>query len=315
MTITEMNIAIAAREDAPQTRLYTKIIKHSNTQQWDRDVMFLIPGGPGGNHTLYADIEEALLQYADLVIIDLRGCGYSEEADVQVCTLEHHVRDIEAVRLYLNIPEPIIHGCSYGAMVALGFAIRFPNNLSKLILSSGAASGDFVKSAKANLEQKGTSEQIEMAKILWEGRFEGPEQFAEYYKLLAPLYVYYLPSPEELPTLKNSIPYNIELVNYAFKNFLIKFDYRNQLKEVIVPVLIFSGKNDWITDTNQAKILQTGISQSILIVLEKCGHFPWKDQADLFLTNISHFLQNTLTHNDENQIDSYQDEVCCSPRP
>jgi len=288
-----MKIKIAARDDAPETRLYAKIVRQSNTKEWDRSVMILIPGGPGGNHTLYADIEDDLLKYADLVIIDLRGCGYSEKSDVRFCTLDHHICDIEAVRASLKIPTPIIHGCSYGAMVALGFAIFFPDNLSKLILSSGAASGDFIRSAKANLLRRGSPEQIEMAKILWEGKFESPEQFAEYYKVMANLYIYHLPTSGNLPALKHNIPYNVELVNYAFKSFLLEFDYRKLLDKIKVNTLIFSGKNDWITDTAHAEVLHSGIKGSTLFSLDECGHFPWKDQKNLFLSHLGKFLNKS----------------------
>lgn len=305
-----MQIKIAARDGAPETNLYIKIIKRSDRQEWDREVLVLIPGGPGGNHTLYADLEKDLLEYADLVIIDLRGCGYSAKSDVQYCTLDHHIRDIEAVRSHLNIPAPIIHGCSYGAMVALGFAIFFSDNLSKLILSSGAASGDFVRSAKVNLLKRGSPEQIEMANILWEGRFENPAQFTEYYKVMASLYVYHSPKPEELPTLKHSIPYNTDLVNYAFRGFLLEFDYRKLLKRVKIPTLIFSGKNDWITDIEQAELLHSGINGSTLISFDECGHFPWIDQKELFLSNLRLFLSSIPQHdNQAGNNDCYKEKA------
>ncbi|MFC3909441.1 alpha/beta fold hydrolase [Legionella dresdenensis] len=290
-----MKIHIPPRVDAPETNLFAKIIKRFSNTEWDRDVMILIPGGPGGNHTLYADIEESLLEYADLVILDLRGCGYSDKADVRFCTLEHHIRDIEAVRIALNINKPIIHGCSYGAIVALGYAISpYSENLSKLILSSCAASGDFIRAAQENLKKRGTPEQIKIAELLWEGKFESPEQFAEYYKTMAPLYVYHAPKPEELPILKYNIPYNTDLVNYAFKGFLLEFDYRPHLTKVKTPTLIFSGKNDWIIDTEQAEILYAGIARSTLITLDECGHFPWKDQKSAFLSSLKFFLNPAL---------------------
>lgn len=301
-----MKIYIPARDDAPETNLFAKAIKRTSNTEWDRDVMILIHGGPGGNHTLYADIEESLLEYADLVVLDLRGCGYSDKAEVRFCTLEHHIRDIEAVRIALNMDKPIIHGCSYGAIVALGYALSsYSENLSKLILSSCAASGDFIKAAQENLKKRGTPEQIKIAQLLWEGKFESPEQFAEYYRAMAPLYVYHVPKPEELPTLKYHIPYNIDLINYAFTGFLLKFDYRPHLTKVKKPTLIFSGREDWIIDTEQANILYAGIAKSTLVTLDECGHFPWKDQKSAFLSSLKIFLKTDFNLDNINEIENH----------
>ncbi|MFA5960727.1 MAG: alpha/beta fold hydrolase [Tatlockia sp.] len=288
-----MHITIPQRSNVPETEIFSKILRKKATENlsWDRDVMVLIHGGPGGNHTIYADIENDLLEMADLIIIDLRGCGLSRKSEVQYCTLEANIDDIDAILKVLNVNNPIIHGCSYGAIVALGYSIKYPDNISKLILSSGAASGNFIKSAKRNLKRLGTPEQIEAAKTLWSGTFKSPEQFSKYYKIMASLYIYSKEQANIPPANAESIPYNVELVNFAFTVFLPVFDFREKLALVKPQTLIFSGKNDWIIDADQAETLHNGIKNSILISLKNCGHFPWKDRKTEFLSNIRLFLE------------------------
>lgn len=288
-----MKIHIPDRINAPETSLFVKFLKKDSPEifnQRPRDLLLLIPGGPGGNHTLYADIEDALLEHSDLAIIDLRGCGYSDPCDSQFCTLDHHIDDLEAIRIVLHIDRMIMHGCSYGAMVALGYAIHYPHNIEKLMLSSGAASGDFINSAQRNLSTKGTALQIETAKTLWEGQFTSPEEFSAYYKIMAPLYVFNDSAAQTLPALKYNIPYNTDLVNLAFTTFLKDFDFTDRLAEVRAETLIFTGENDWITDVEQAKILHRGIPESTLEILPQCGHFPWRDQRDKFLARVKSFI-------------------------
>lgn len=258
--------------------------------------MLLIPGGPGGNHRLYADIEEDLFRFADLVIVDLRGCGYSDISDVRFCTLDNHIDDIVVVLAALGLSSPIIHGCSYGAFVALGCAIRYPHILKMLILSSGAASGKFIDAAKNNLLKVGTHEQINAANTLWEGKFEDPDQFSKFYKIMAPLYIYSYHDEEKPFLLKNGIPYNTDLVNFAFGHYLKEFDYRDLLSTITTPTLIFSGKQDWLIGPEQANTLHKGINGSILITLDKCGHFPWKDRREEFLKNIQGFILENLNN-------------------
>ena len=287
-------INIPASQAAPETNLFIEVVRKDCSEQldqWEREVLFLIPGGPGGNHTLYAQIKDELLKYGDLVIVDLRGCGLSDSCDVDFCSLDQHIHDLETLREKLNIEKPVIHGCSYGALVALGHAVSYPDSLSKLILTSGAASFEFIEKAKQNLTQRGSAKQIEMGNLVWNGSFESPEQFGEYYKTLAPLYIF-THDPNEIPlTVKSSIPHNMELTNRAFTTYLKTFDYRQELEKVKVPTLIFSGQNDWIMDPSEAVILSKGIADSELVIIDKCGHFPWKDKKDAFFKALSRFMR------------------------
>ena len=284
-------ITIPQRHDAPETDIFVKILRKNKNLKFtfDRQIMILIHGGPGGNHTLYSDIENDLLEFADLVIPDLRGCGLSSKTDVHYCTLETHINDIDSVIRKLNIPNSIIHGCSYGALVGLGYGIKYPGNISRLILSSCAVSGKFIDDAKEKLLKMGTTEQIEVANKLWSGAFESSDQFSDFYKIMAPLYIYNANTSQTPET--TYIPYNFELVNFAFTTFLPNFDFTSELDRIKAPTLIFSGNNDWIINDNQAKILHGGIKNSILISLEHCSHFPWKDKRSEFLFNLKKFIK------------------------
>ena len=286
-----MHIPLSQRNEIPATDIFVKALRRTseNDFSWKRGVIVLIHGGPGGNHTLYADIEDDLLKIFDVVMLDLRGCGLSRKSDVQYCTLDNHIDDLDIVLKTLNIAKPNIFGCSYGAIVALGYSIKYPDNVSKMILCSGAVSGEFIECAKKNLEKIGNSEQIEAAKMLWNGAFETQEQFSDYYKIMAPLYIYNKNQLFNSPITSSNIPYNIELVNFAFTTFLPKFDFRKQLDFVKVKTLIFSGMSDWLFDNSQVDILHQGIKNSCVINLKNCGHFPWKDRRIKFFSIIKKF--------------------------
>lgn len=283
------HLRIPQRVDAPETGIFLKILKNENLNSAkERPVMILIHGGPGGNHILFSDIEKELLDYSDLILLDLRGCGLSDKSDVHYCTLDIHINDINSIIEILNITNPIIHGCSYGAIVALGYGIKYPQKISKLILSSCAVSGQFIERAKTNLLKIGTPAQIEVANKLWNGNFENHAQFSAFYNIMKPLYIYN--SDNNQPPTATQIPYNIELINFAFTTFLRKFNFVNELANVKAPTLIFSGKDDWIIDKNEGKIIHRGIKGSTLICMDYCGHFPWKDRRIDFLTHIKKFI-------------------------
>ena len=295
-----MPITIPQRDNLPETELFIKILKKnpSHYSSWERDVMVLLHGGPGGNHTLYADIEEDLLEIADLILIDLRGCGLSKKIATEYCTLDHHIDDLDYVLKALGISNPIIHGCSYGALVTLGFSIKYSEITFRQVLSSCALSGCFVEAAKENLKRIGTTEQIQAAEKLWTGSFETQEQFLEYYRILAPLYVFNHSVMLALPTSSpENIPYNIELVNLAFTTYLRTFNFSDDLEMITADTLIFAGKNDWIFSCGDAEKIHSGIKNSLLIKLDKCGHFPWIDQRGTFLQQLALFVKKSSESN------------------
>ncbi|MCP3680227.1 MAG: alpha/beta hydrolase [Gammaproteobacteria bacterium] len=82
----ETMITLPARENTPATGIYTKTYS-LNIHLAKRDVMILIPGGPGNDHTLYTDpahsIAEAFLPHVDTLLFDPRGCGNSESSAVE----------------------------------------------------------------------------------------------------------------------------------------------------------------------------------------------------------------------------------------
>jgi proline iminopeptidase len=255
-----------------------------------------MPGGPGGNHTIYDSIVKALAQHINLILFDPRGCGHSSPSDPQYCTISHYIDDVEAIRQHYNIAAEnfILLGASYGAMAALGYAIQYPAKLKKLILIGGAASGEFITQAQANLLARGTEEQRQVAEKLWAGTFVDAEDFAEYRRIMAPLYQYSYNEDSPPPVTTNNIPYNVAVANLGFSQFLRVFDYRPQLSEVSCQTLILAGQNDWINDPRQAQLMHRDIANSRLVIYQNCGHFIWLDRRDDFLQELLDFIVQEL---------------------
>jgi len=202
-----MKIKIPVRVDAPETNLYVEILTKNNISFGTRSIMLLVPGGPGGNHTVFNAIKEDLFQFSDLILFDPRGCGNSDDADPIFCTIDHYINDIEAIRKHFNLNKIILLGGSYGAMASMGYAIKFGLFVEKLILIAGAPSFHFIETAQKNLKERGTPEQNKAAEDLWNGTFKNSEHFKEYYKIMASLYLYKQPEiKNSLPTIKTNIP-------------------------------------------------------------------------------------------------------------
>lgn len=298
----EEKIIISARNSVPATCLYVKRVKKKSahdveTLSSDDVAILCVPGGPGGNHSVFNSILEEMSLYANLILFDPRGCGYSDASDAQFCTLEHFIDDIEAVRQHFSINRLILLGGSYGAMAAMGYAVKYPGYLEKLILLAGASNGSFIEKAKKNLEKIGTSEQKEVAEKLWNGSFLHAADFSVFYKKMADLYS--VSSQSEIPAIQSGIPHNVSVLNLGFKTFLRTFDFDSSLEKISCPVLLVCGAQDWINDPQYAIFSAQKIPKATLRIFDRCGHFVWKDQPRLFFAAVQEFLSEGVVLKNE----------------
>jgi proline iminopeptidase len=96
--------------------------------------VIVLHGGPGGG------CSPAMRRYFDpsvyrVVLFDQRGCGRSRpHASVENNTTWHLIRDIEAIRAALGIAQFIVFGGSWGATLALVYAISHPDAVAQLVL-------------------------------------------------------------------------------------------------------------------------------------------------------------------------------------
>lgn len=94
----------------------------------------VLHGGPGGGCSPF------MRRYFDpniyrVILFDQRGCGRSRPyASVENNTTWHLLRDIETIRVTLGLQDTIIFGGSWGAALALIYAITHPERVRHLVL-------------------------------------------------------------------------------------------------------------------------------------------------------------------------------------
>jgi proline iminopeptidase len=265
----------------------------------EKPVLFLLHGGPGGNHIRFKYDAIKLQDYAQLVFIDQRGSGFSKKTKKSDYTLENNIEDIEALRKYLGLKKICILGVSYGGNVAQGYAIRYGKNVDKLILVSTSPSYHFMAEAKAYLKKNGTAKQISVCeKFLWNGTFKSDKDVYQYFKVMDPLYIYQKRKKRKKISFKHlksvTPPQNkflsYDVLNEGFGGFLHQFNFIPNLKKITCPTLILVGSNDWICSPNQARIIAQHIPNAKLKIFKKCGHALTMDANSQFIKEVKHFL-------------------------
>ena len=107
----------------------------------EKPTLLLLHGGPGADHSIHRPAYSALSDIAQIVYLDHRGNGRSEDGPRESWTLAQWGDDVRIFCDTIGIVDPIVLGASFGGMVAMSYATRHPDHPSKLILISTAASG------------------------------------------------------------------------------------------------------------------------------------------------------------------------------
>jgi proline iminopeptidase len=255
----------------------------------EQPVAFLLHGGPGGDHTSYKPLFSRLADRFQLVYIDHRGQGRSARGDRSNYTLYNNIEDIEALRKYLGLEQIIVIGGSYGGMVALSYAARYPNAVSHLIAYATVASYEFLATAQQTLKEIGTPAQIEIAQRLWDGDFRSNDQLKTYFELLHPLYSYRTKSAPQPPNNDERI-LAYEATNEAFGGFLRSYDIRSELPKIIAPTLVLAGRHDWICAPEFSEEIARLIPHAQLQIFEESGHLLRLDEPERLIDSIAQFV-------------------------
>jgi proline iminopeptidase len=254
-----------------------------------RPVLFLLHGGPGGDHGSFKKTVGQLRDVAQLVYVDHRGSGRSDPVDIESCTLDTNIDDVERLREYLGLESISLLGSSYGGMVAQGYAIRYPDNLDRLVLSATAPSFRFLAEAQERVEREGSEEQKRVCQWLWEGTFQSLDQLKRYYRAMAPWYAVSFQKEKFEESWGRGIR-NFQQTNLGFSSFLREFDFTPQLDQLRCPVLVLAGEKDWICAAGQSREIARRIPQAELHVFPDAAHSIAEDQPDEFLALVRQFL-------------------------
>jgi proline iminopeptidase len=255
----------------------------------ERPIAFIIHGGPGGDHSGFKPVLTPLAERMQLVYFDHRGQGRSARGDTAKYTLDENVEDMEALRRHLGTGPIVSIGTSYGGMVAMAHAARYPDAVSHLILVVTAAHGGFIQRAREIVEARGTPEQRRICERLWAGTFKDASELRDYYAIMGPLYSRrYDVAAGALGTQRTL--YDVEPLNRAFGDVLKTFDLRPELPRITAATLVLAGRHDWICPPEFSEEIARLIPGAELRVFEESSHSIRSDEPQAFIDSVKGFV-------------------------
>jgi proline iminopeptidase len=271
--------------------------------------LILIAGGPGGNHLGLRRFDSLAASGIQLIYFDAFGRGKSDTAkDVKEYTLERDIEDVEGLRKAMHLDKISVLGHSYGGVVAQGYAVKYGQNLSHLVLANTFHS--FVmwqeNDDNSNHEIKTNYPEVwqELMKIREEGAVSSDENHQEIYGRVPYgfLYAYNPARFEPNPNIKPRPypnPFNAKLYyqmvgkdgDFIVGNDIGNFDYRKQLKDLKMPVLIIGGRYDRVAVPWMMVKFKEYCPQAKFVIFEKSGHNPQVEEPDREMPMIVAFLK------------------------
>lgn len=257
----------------------------------ERPVAFVLHGGPGGDHSGFKPGFSPLAERMQLVYVDHRGQGRSAKSDPARYTLDENVEDLEALRRHLGLGPIVSIGTSYGGMVAMAHAARYPASVSHLVCIVTAAHSGFIPRAQEIVAERGTPEQRRVCQMLWDGTLDTVEKVQHFYAVMGPLYST-THDAERTKQARARTLYEPEALNRAFRpgGFLRGFDLRPELASVIAKTLVLAGAHDWICPPEFSEEIHRLIPGSDLRIFANSSHSIRADEPEAMLDAIKGFI-------------------------
>jgi proline iminopeptidase len=256
--------------------------------------LVLMHGGPGLDYTTMLPLDKLADQFT-LVFYDHRCNGQSDGADVSSMTMENLTADADALRLALGFEKWAVVGHSFGGNVALEYALRYPQNISQLVLINTGGDQWWVnQNAPELLRKRGYSAgTVEAARRFYNGQIT-PGEFLRVYLKFNSAYYYqnsYLILLKGL-TSGHMMKTRPEALIYGY-NMLQGWTVMDYLSEIQMPTLILAGRYDFLFPTEHQVALAAGIPNARLEIIENAGHAPHLEQPKEVQRLIKEFLINT----------------------
>jgi proline iminopeptidase len=265
--------------------------------------VIVLHGGPDFDHMYLLPDMDRLAEQFRLIYYDQRGRGKSTENVLpEDVTLRSEMEDLERVREYFRLESIALLGHSWGGLLALEYALRYPERVSHLILMNAApvSHGDFLLLQERRRERP-AADLARLKAIASSAAYQqgDPDTVAEYYRSH---FQATLRQPEQLERLIRSLRSSFtrkgilkarkiekRLLNETWLSGT--YDLLPALRGLNIPTLILHGEHDHIP-LECAAHLATSIPGARFSVLNDCGHFSYLECPKEVGKEIDDFFSN-----------------------
>jgi proline iminopeptidase len=268
------------------------------------DTIVVLHGGPGLDMGYLLPDLEPLAQSHVLISYDQRGAGRSSlVSDSALVSIDAHVADLEAVRRHFGMGSMALLGHSWGALLAARYALGHPGRVARMVLMSPAPPRrtPYMQQLGPNVTAWMDSTRLAELNAL-SAAIQDPTQDAQaachaFWRLFGRGY---FADPHDTVTIGRmrgdfctAPSAGIRsgwVVNSRTWASLGEWDWRNDFRGVVTPVLVITGMGD-IFDLESMHEWEAAFPNARLVLLEGAGHYPHLEQRDALFSSVRDFLR------------------------
>jgi proline iminopeptidase len=267
--------------------------------------IIVLHGGPDFDHSYLLPEMDRLSDSFRLIYYDQRGRGRTADGvQPEDVTLASDIADIEKVRQYFHLDSVVLLGHSWGTVLALEYALRYPQRVSRMILMNPApASADDYKQLRKEWLEKRADDMDRRKAISDSAAYkEGdPDAVTAYYR------IHFKPAlarPEDyekiIARLRASFTKEGILKARAIEARLMNdtwsspnYDLLPKLKSLTIPTLVMTGDHEFIPAAT-AEHIAHAIPNARMVMLKDCGHFSYLESPVAVREQIETFFRGNM---------------------
>lgn len=267
-----------------------------NAKLYSREIgqgtaIIVLHGGPDFDHSYLLPELDRLSDSYRLIYYDQRGRGQSAEGvKPEDVTLASDIEDIEKVRQYYHLDSVVLLGHSWGTVLALEYALRYPGRLSHLILMNpGPASTDDYKQLRTEWLEKRADDMQKRKAIADTAAYKeaDPEAVVAYYrihfkpglarsedyeKLISRMQAAFIRQGKEGILKARAVESRLMSETWAAPDY----NLLPRLKGLHIPTLVITADHEFIPISTAEHITQA-IPNARMVTLRDCGHFSYME--------------------------------------
>lgn len=269
-------------------------IKVDNTSLYVRVVgkgqpVIVLHGGPDFDHSyLLPDLDRLSNQFR-LIYYDQRGRGKSaENVNPNDVTLLSDLDDLDRVRQHFGLNSVALLGHSWGAVLALEYALRHPTRVSRLILMNPApvSAVDLAAFRKIYVEKLGADMDRQQT-IKTSAAYQAGDPDAviaryrihfkpslaraeDYEKLMVRMQAAFRSQGSEGIVKARAVEDRLMLDTWQLPGY----DLTPKIRSLRVPTLVIAGDHDFFP-IEVASHISEAIPNAQLVMMKNCGHFSY----------------------------------------
>ena len=266
------------------------------------DTVVVLHGSPGFHMNYLLPDLVPLARGRTLLFYDQRGGGRSQRIDEpDLLTVEHHIRDLEALRQHFGLEELSLLGHSWGGGLAALYALRHPTRVERMLLLApmAPASEPYLKQSAAEFLSRLDSTTWVRLRALDQALSTSSDPVAVCRELMQGLMV----APLYFATLEGAGRFQgdfcdapaealrtVPRVREAFNRSRGEWDLRRQLRRLQVPTLVVHGEHDAIS-MEASREWARSLPEARLLVVRGADHYLHAEKPEQVIPVADQFFE------------------------